>query len=174
MGEQVLARNFAGINSGEWDRCLVAGRNHQLRGAADVALPDQEIEVAVSAHRWIGVGFSSEHRPLYRECRDSLFAEELQQTKKLRRQTKRQEIFCAAALHERLLDLRRDPSSAVTVQASSELPNNAMLPREQQQTLPVDGGQQFEQLFLVAPGRDAFAQGRPLAFERAKVRQCGW
>src|SRR5690242_20663316 len=77
VGEEVLSGNFAGVNGPERHRGLITGRNHQLRRAADVALPDEQIEVAVGTHGWIGIGLRSERRSFCYQYRDSLPAEEL-------------------------------------------------------------------------------------------------
>src|SRR5437899_12613861 len=55
LGEKVLSGNLACPNGGERDRGLVAGTNQQLRSAMNIALADEQIEVAVAAHSWVGI-----------------------------------------------------------------------------------------------------------------------
>ena len=170
IGEEVLPRNFARVNGAKRYRRLVARRNHQLRGAAYVLLSDQQIEVPVGADGGIGIGLCGEHRSLYDQGGDSLFAEELQQTKKLCGQAERQQVLRAPAFQQRLFDLRRSRNGDLIVQAGRKLPGNAMFFREPQQAWPIDAGQQFQKPSRVALERDAFTQGHPLAFECTNVR----
>src|SRR5438876_516708 len=92
LGEKVLSGNLACSNGGERDRGLVAGTNQQLRSAMNIALADEQIEVAVAAHSWVGISLDGQNRSLDDQRSNSLLVEKLQQAKELSRQTKRQEI----------------------------------------------------------------------------------
>src|ERR1700756_3884948 len=139
LTEKILPRNLACANGVECNRGLVAKSNQQLRSARNVALADEQIEVAVAAHTWVGISLDSQDRSLDDQCSNFILVEEFEQAKELSRQTKRQEILRAPVLGKRLLDFARNGDRIAIAHACRELAKHAMLASQQQQSRPIDG-----------------------------------
>src|ERR1700687_2518371 len=71
LREKILAGNFSGVD-GCKGHCRDEARcDHEFRGAANVPLTNEEIEVAVAAHRGVAVGPDREDRTFDNQCADS-------------------------------------------------------------------------------------------------------
>src|SRR5436309_15605078 len=62
LGEKVLSGNLACSNGGERDRGWVAGTNQQLRSAMNIALADEQSEVAVAADTGVAISVDGQMR----------------------------------------------------------------------------------------------------------------
>ena len=77
FGEKILPRNFARVDGAEGNGRLVAGGDQRLRGATDVSLPDEQVQVAVAAHCGIAIGLHGQHWPFDDQRADVLRGEQL-------------------------------------------------------------------------------------------------
>jgi len=78
LGKKILAGNFPGVDSAEGDSRQKAASAHQFRGAANILLWNQQVQVAVAAHCRIAVGPYRQDRPFDGYRANSMSAELLQ------------------------------------------------------------------------------------------------
>src|SRR5580693_993957 len=63
--EKILAWDFAGVDGAKRNLRTVTRGDHQLRGATNVALANEKIEVAIATHSGITVSLNREHWPFH-------------------------------------------------------------------------------------------------------------
>src|ERR1700687_5848617 len=68
LREKILAGNFSGVDGGKGDCRDEACCHHEFRGAANVPLTNEEIEITVAAHRGVAVRPDREDRTFDDQC----------------------------------------------------------------------------------------------------------
>ena len=135
--------------------------------AANVPLADEEINVAVAAHRGIAIGPDREDRALHDECADSCRSKLVQNTEELRRHAQRDKVLGALTIEKRPLCLLQDRVSIQLAEARREVAQNAVLSCKLKQPRPISRLYKWGEFLRIGLGRGAFEQDRPLVLNRA-------
>ncbi len=170
-GEKILAGNFSGVNGAERDRRHEAEGAHHFRGAANVLLTNEQVQVAIGAHRRVTIGLHRQYWPFYDQSANSFRGEAIEDAKKLRSQSQCEEHSLSLAIGERLPYFGRDQRLFKITKARGQMASHAMFLREDKQTRPIRGAEQACKPLAIVRWRSALEQRRPFVPQRSDAGQ---
>jgi hypothetical protein len=128
--KKILAGDFPGIDSPERDCGLVTSGAHQFRGPPDIPLANEQVQVAIGAHRRVAIRLHREHWTFYDQGADSLRGEAVQYARQLRRQPQSKNNLRTLAIDKRLPYFRRDQVLFETAETRCQMAGHAVVFRE--------------------------------------------